>query len=113
MFGFDDEHHPWHQIPGMVALLVAEVPLFVAVLPVILVEEAVGAPSFFHEGECSVSKAMAGYPAMACGYVVAAPFFILGLPFEFSSSDDHQEVKPPQPGRQEPVSPQRGAEGSR
>lgn len=97
MLGLGQEgmNHPWHQIPASVVSCVVGIPLFVVCLPIIAIEEAVGAPSAWNKGGNSVSKVLVGAPSLVCGYIAATPFFILGLPFEFSSSSDNHEAGPP------------------
>ena len=93
-YGKEGMNHPWHQIPALAVSCVVMAPLFVACLPIIGIEELIGGASIFRPGETTVSKVLVVGPSVACAYVAATPFYILGLPFELTSGGDKHEAEP-------------------
>ena len=83
MFGDDGSYHPWHQVPGRAAWTATAAIMFSLTSPIWIAEGLMGLPSVMKEGRVGVSGAIIGAVSNTGGYIVAAPFFLIGLPFEF------------------------------
>ena len=85
--------HPWHEVPAKIGMSIVFVPLALICSPLILIEELTGSGSVMHEAKPGISTYIVAPPAIAAGYVLALPFFVLGLPWEIWGP---KEVAPPQ-----------------
>ena len=70
--------------------IVSKQELIRLVWPGIVVEEVTNSGSVLRETNRGVSGWVVGVPAVAVGYLVALPFFVIGLPFEFWPHDDER-----------------------
>lgn len=88
-----DLGHPWHSVPGFAASIVVAVPLFVAALPVALLETG---------GEttrsCDTVNVCLGI-ALVPGVIVGSAFFVALYPLEwvFAPSEGVRVVEAPPP----------------
>lgn len=93
--------HPWHQVPALIGLAIAIVPATIVSLPVMFVEETLGIPSVFSAGaDDPPSRYTVMVPCVAFAYVVALPFVIGGLPWEFG---DGSAPATPAPAEEPPA----------
>jgi hypothetical protein len=74
--------HPWHEVPAKVGMMIVFVPLALICSPLIAIEELTGSGSVLHEAKPGISTYIVAPPSMAAGYLLALPFFLLGLPLE-------------------------------
>lgn len=77
--------HIWHQWPARVGMFLVTVPMTIAVAPLAALEDVTTGSSLFRKQSPGITSYFVGVPATLGGYALAAPFFLAGLPWEFTA----------------------------